>query len=109
MCIRTQPYTRTHTAKPTELQLRHHVVKVVPPREWKAFCSYLGLSASEIEFSEADHTSVSEQFHSALLKWHRGMGKKNTWHSILTAFTSVGLPDAEKELRKCILKDKLQK
>lgn len=96
-------------AKPTELQLRHHVVQKVPPSEWKAFCSYLGLSATEIDYCEADYKTVSEQFHRALLKWHQGKGRERIWHSILTAFSSVGLADAEEELRKCILDDKLIK
>ena len=112
LCTYTNTHNhRTHTpiAKPTELQLRHHVVQKVPPSEWKAFCSYLGLSATEINYCRADYKTVSEQFHRALLKWHQGKGKERSWHSILTAFSSVGLADGEEELRKCILDGKLIK
>ena len=113
----THTYTYTHltttmcscTAKPTELQLRHHVVQKVPPDEWKAFCQYLGLSSTDIQHCEANERTVTEQFFSALLRWRRGKGKMRTWGSILTAFSSVGLAEDKEELQECILHDKLKK
>ena len=73
-----------------------------------AFCQYLGLSTTEIDYCKEDHKRTSEQFYAALLKWHRGKGKARNWHSILKAFSDVDLTDDEKELRQCILQGKLR-
>ena len=86
--------------KPTEVDLREHVIKHVG-RDWKQLVAYLGVPAVITEQAEYNNrNNVQEAFFDSLLWWHRGNSKEHpsTWEELLQALEETGFKDHADDL-----------
>ena len=97
---------RASAARPTELELFHHVACKLGD-DWKHFAIYLGFESTQIQQADKEK-SFKDKAYDILVAWRKGTGNKpKTWATILTALKSTGLTDFACEIQRDIESGKL--
>ena len=85
------------TARPTELQLFHHVAHRLGA-DWKQFAIYLGFKDSRIQQADSMQTLEYKAF-DILVTWLKGPGNKpKSWATILAALETAELSELAHEI-----------
>ena len=92
MCSRLLP-----TARPTELQLFHHVARRLGA-DWKQFAIYLGFEDARIQQANSIQSLQYKAF-DILVAWRKGPGNKpKSWATILAALETAELSELACEI-----------
>ena len=89
---------RASAARPTELELFHHVACKLGD-DWKYFAIYLGFESTQIQQADKEK-AFKDKAYDILVAWRKGTGNKpKTWATILTALEQTGLTDLACEIQ----------
>ena len=95
--------------KPSEVDLREHVIKHVG-RDWKQLVAYLGVQSVIIDQAEYNNrNNVQEAFFDSLDWWRRGNCEEHpsTWEELLKALEETGFKDHADNLWQKLLDDEI--
>ena len=85
--------------KPSEIELRNHVVKKALFK-WKEVCTHLGITYAQVKAADVNNPgNVQEAFFESLMHWHSGStGKTVNWKSVLEALNDSELTEVARNI-----------